>query len=57
MIAIALLCIASIFPIYRSLGSEFMPPLWEETLLYMPATLPAASIQTMSQAIQAQDKI
>jgi copper/silver efflux system protein len=57
MIAIALRCIASIFPIYRSLGSEFMPPLWEETLLYMPATLPAASIQTMSQAIQAQDKI
>ena len=57
MIAIALLCIASIFPIYRSLGSEFMPPLWEETVLYMPATLPAASIQTMSQAIQAQDKI
>ncbi len=57
MITAALLCIASIVPIYRSLGSEFMPPLWEETLLFMPATLPAASIQTMSQAIQAQDRI
>ena len=30
-----------------SLGSEFMPPLWEESLLYMPATLPGASIDTM----------
>src|SRR5450759_1230848 len=34
-----------------------MPPLWEESVLFMPATLPAASIQTMKQAIQEQDAI
>ena len=57
MIGIAVFAIAMIVPIYRSLGSEFMPPLWEETLLYMPATLPGASIQTMARAIQQQDQI
>ncbi|MGB8401710.1 efflux RND transporter permease subunit [Bradyrhizobium sp.] len=57
MVGIALLAIVAIIPIYNSLGSEFMPPLWEETVLFMPATLPAASIQTMKQAIQEQDKI
>ena len=57
MVLVAALAILLIVPIYRSLGSEFMPPLWEETILYMPATLPGASIQTMKQAIQEQDKI
>jgi Cu(I)/Ag(I) efflux system membrane protein CusA/SilA len=57
MVVIAVLAIAAIVPIYNSLGSEFMPPLWEETVLYMPATLPAASIQTMKQTIQEQDRI
>ncbi|GLI95164.1 efflux RND transporter permease subunit [Methylocystis echinoides] len=57
MIILALLAIASIAPIYASLGSEFMPPLWEESLLFMPATLPGSSIQTMKQTIQEQDKI
>ena len=56
-IVIGLIAIAAIVPIYLSLGSEFMPPLWEETLLFMPATLPGASIQTMKQTIQEQDKI
>lgn len=57
MVAVAFLAIAAIAPIYLSLGSEFMPPLWEETILFMPATLPGSSIQTMKQAIQEQDKI
>jgi Cu(I)/Ag(I) efflux system membrane protein CusA/SilA len=56
-VAFAIVAVAATLPIYNSLGSEFMPPLWEETVLYMPATLPAASIQTMRQAIQEQDKI
>jgi Cu/Ag efflux pump CusA len=45
MIGIALLAVAAIVPIYSRLGSEFMPPLWEETILYMPATLPGASVR------------
>jgi copper/silver efflux system protein len=57
MVGIALLAIVAIVPIYNSLGSEFMPPLWEEAVLFMPATLPAASIQTMKQTIQQQDTI
>jgi Cu(I)/Ag(I) efflux system membrane protein CusA/SilA len=57
MVLIALLAVASIAPIYLRLGSEFMPPLWEESILFMPATLPGSSIQTMKQTIQAQDQI
>ncbi len=57
VVGLMLLAIATIVPIYMHLGSEFMPPLWEETILYMPATLPAASIQTMAHTIQLQDKI
>ena len=57
MIVFALAAVAAIVPIYSRLGSEFMPPLWEETLLYMPTTLPGASIGTMARAIQQQDRI
>lgn len=57
MVLVALLAVASIAPIYLRLGSEFMPPLWEESILFMPATLPGSSIQTMKQTIQAQDQI
>jgi Cu(I)/Ag(I) efflux system membrane protein CusA/SilA len=46
-----------IYPLYRTLGSEFMPPLWENTLLYMPQALPGASIETVKRAIQEQDRI
>ncbi len=57
MIIVSIIATATIVPIYRGLGSEFMPPLWEETILFMPATLPGPSIQTMKDAIQQQDKI
>lgn len=39
------------------LGSEFMPPLYEGSLLYMPVTVPAASVPVASQLLQMQDKI
>jgi Cu(I)/Ag(I) efflux system membrane protein CusA/SilA len=42
-IAIALLVVASTVPAYLGLGHEFMPPLNEGTLLYMPTTLPGLS--------------
>jgi Cu(I)/Ag(I) efflux system membrane protein CusA/SilA len=53
--AIALL--AGTVPIYHRLGSEFMPPLYEGTILYMPTTLPGASIETARQALQLSDKL
>jgi Cu(I)/Ag(I) efflux system membrane protein CusA/SilA len=57
MIVVALLAVAATVPVYCALGSEFMPPLWEEALLYMPMTLPGASIGTMKEAIQEQDRV
>ncbi len=54
---VALLLMASTVPIVMRLGSEFMPPLYEGTFLYMPITLPGASVQTAQQVLAAQDKL
>ena len=48
--------IASIYPASR-LGSEFMPPLNEGDLLYMPTTLPGISITKAKELLQQTDKI
>ncbi len=42
---------------YAKLGSEFMPPLYEGSLLYMPVTVPGASISEASGLLQLQDRI
>ncbi len=52
-----LLLILATIPIYQRLGSEFMPPLDEETLLFMPITTPGISIEAAKQLVQTQDKI
>ncbi len=52
----AALMVATVWPASR-LGSEFMPPLDEGTLLFMPTTIPGASIGEGVQAIQYQDSI
>jgi len=57
MVLLAVVAVLATVPIYLGLGSEFMPPLWEETIMYMPVALPGASIETMRQAIQKQDQI
>jgi Cu(I)/Ag(I) efflux system membrane protein CusA/SilA len=57
VVLLAALAVLVIVPIYLRLGSEFMPPLWEETSMYMPVSLPGASIETMRRAIQEQDRI
>jgi Cu(I)/Ag(I) efflux system membrane protein CusA/SilA len=46
----------TIFPFSR-LGSEFMPPLYEGDLLYMPTTLPGVSITKAREILQQTDKI
>jgi len=56
-IAIAIIIVASSIPIYKKLGSEFMPPLNEGTILYMPTTLPTVSITEATRLLQIQDKI
>ncbi|MEO6237608.1 MAG: CusA/CzcA family heavy metal efflux RND transporter, partial [Vicinamibacterales bacterium] len=53
----ALALMLSTVPVFLRLGSEFMPPLYEGTVLYMPITLPGASIQTAQQILTTQDKL
>jgi len=56
IIAAILIVAVTVFP-FSKLGSEFMPPLYEGTLLFMPSALPGTSITTMTDVLQAQDRI
>ncbi|HEX3036215.1 MAG TPA: efflux RND transporter permease subunit [Thermodesulfobacteriota bacterium] len=56
-IAGAVLVVLLTIPIYSRLGSEFMPPLDEGVLLYMPTTLPGISVTEAQKLLQVQDKI
>ncbi len=56
-IAIALLLVLTTIPVYLSLGSEFMPPLDEGTILYMPTTLPGISVAQAQDLLQKQDQL
>jgi len=44
-------------PMVMNTGSEFMPPLDEGSILYMPVTLPNASITEVNRILQVQDQI
>ncbi|MGA7828324.1 MAG: CusA/CzcA family heavy metal efflux RND transporter, partial [Geobacteraceae bacterium] len=52
-----IVALAVAVPLFMSLGSEFMPPLDEGSILYMPVTLPNVSITEAKRLIQVQDKI
>jgi Cu(I)/Ag(I) efflux system membrane protein CusA/SilA len=52
----ALVLIAATVPVFRQLGSEFMPPLDEGALLYMPSTMPGISIGEAQRLLQATDR-
>ena len=56
-IAVAVIAMVLTVPVFFKLGSEFMPPLDEGTLLYMPTTLPGMSVTEASRLLQVQDKI
>ena len=45
------------FPLIFRLGSQFMPPLFEGSSLYMPTALPGISITQASQLLQEQDRV
>ena len=45
-----------LFP-YQNIGSEFMPPLYEGDLLYMPTTFPGISVTKARQILQVTDRI
>jgi Cu(I)/Ag(I) efflux system membrane protein CusA/SilA len=54
--AAAAVTILSLLPLQR-IGSEFMPPLNEGSILYMPMTLPGIGIRTAQEAMRKQDSI
>ncbi|MBK9519418.1 MAG: efflux RND transporter permease subunit [Anaeromyxobacter sp.] len=53
----ALGLVLATIPVYRQLGSEFMPPLDEGALLYMPTTVPGLSIAEAQRLLQVSDGI
>lgn len=57
IISIAAILILITIPIYFRIGSEFMPPLNEGSILYMPTTLPGISVTEAERLLQVQDKI
>jgi Cu(I)/Ag(I) efflux system membrane protein CusA/SilA len=57
-IAAAIALVLTTVPVYLRLGSEFMPPLREGTILYMPSAVePGMSVAEAQRALQVQDKI
>ncbi|HLP17076.1 MAG TPA: CusA/CzcA family heavy metal efflux RND transporter [Bacteroidota bacterium] len=56
-IALNLVALLITVPMVLSIGSEFMPPLDEGSLLYMPVTLPNASVTEVGRILAEQDRI
>ncbi len=56
-IGINLIALGISIPLMISLGSEFMPPLDEQSILFMPVTLPDISNSEIKRILQVQDKI
>ena len=57
VIAGAVALVFGTVPVFEKLGSEFMPPLDEGSLLYMPSTLPGISVTEAQRLMQVQDRI
>ncbi len=57
IIAGAMVLMLVTVPVYLKLGSEFMPPLWEGSILYMPITMPGISAPNAMKLLQTQDKL
>jgi Cu(I)/Ag(I) efflux system membrane protein CusA/SilA len=57
VIAAAVVLFAATVPVYLALGSEFMPPLYEEALFYMPSTMPGISIAEAQRVLRVTDGV
>jgi Cu(I)/Ag(I) efflux system membrane protein CusA/SilA len=57
VVAAAVALVVVTIPVFKRLGSEFMPPLDEGSLLYMPSTLPGISVTQAQHLMQVQDRI
>lgn len=56
-IAVNVLALIITIPLLRSLGTEFMPPLDEQSILFMPVTLPDISNAEVKRILQVQDQL
>jgi copper/silver efflux system protein len=56
-VLIGLLAVLSAVPLALKLGTEFMPPLNEGDILYMPTTFPNISIEEAKRQLQIQDRV
>jgi Cu(I)/Ag(I) efflux system membrane protein CusA/SilA len=57
VIVLAIIIMAlTVYP-FMKLGSEFMPPLYEGSLFYMPVTMPGASVSEAARLLKMQDEI
>jgi Cu(I)/Ag(I) efflux system membrane protein CusA/SilA len=56
VVVAALLLMAATVPVYLALGSEFMPPLNEGTMLYMPTAPPGMSMTEAAAVVQRMDR-
>jgi Cu(I)/Ag(I) efflux system membrane protein CusA/SilA len=57
ILLVAVLLVLSAVPAFASLGSEFMPPLNEGSILYMPTALPGISVTEALRVLQLQDRM
>lgn len=57
VLSIAAGLMAVTIPVFLSLNSEFLPPLDEGTILYMPSTMPGISIAQAQQLLQSTDRV
>ena len=57
VLIVAILLASSSYIPFKKMGSEFMPPLYEGDLLYMPTTLPGISITKAKELLQQTDRI
>ncbi|CUQ67941.1 efflux RND transporter permease subunit [Candidatus Nitrospira inopinata] len=56
-LGLAVAAVAITVPVFTRLGAEFMPPLNEGTILYMPTTVPGLSIPEATKVLQVQDQL
>jgi Cu(I)/Ag(I) efflux system membrane protein CusA/SilA len=57
VLAIPLMLMLVTVPVFLGLGTEFMPPLDEGTLFYMPTTMPGISITEAQRLLQVTDRV
>jgi Cu(I)/Ag(I) efflux system membrane protein CusA/SilA len=57
VIGAAVALVVATVPVYLKLGAEFMPPLEEGSILYMPTTMPGISITEAQKLLQVTDRV